>query len=516
MAKCHSPIELYLSCKNLRDTDWISKSDPFIVVFEGSRQIGRTETIKDDLNPDFSKPIRMLYEFERLQTLKFYARDCDEGGSYDDLGYIEATVGEIVCQGEVGVEKNIINGRGKMRVRAVNLESPENKTFIKIKCSAKNCDKKDGFLGFGSSDPFYEIWSGGALLLRSKTIMKNLNPVWNENLEFSKGRVQGGGIEIKVWDYDEGMANDHDLIGIAKIPDIETLSNGASYPLIHPKKKYKKKKTNSGTFHFDKLQITQKKSWLEHVQSGLRLNFSCAIDFTGSNGDPKFPQSLHYRSPQNTSPYSDALASVISIIQEYDDDKLFPCTGFGAKLPNGQYSDSFPLNLHTGQPCASLDEILHWYWECVRTIQLWGPTNFAPSINKILNELNPEGTEYQVLLIITDGVITDMPQTKRAIAAAQKLPVSIIIIGVGNADFSAMDELDSDGGDAFFSNIRDCVQFVGFNECAAKFNNRGLQRSASFVEKFHAVNEFVAAELLEELPMQVEKYMDLFKNSSSY
>ena len=46
--------------------------------------------------------------------------------------------------------------------------------------------------------------------------------------------------------------------------------------------------------------------------------------------------------------------------------------------------------------------------------------------------------DYTLLLIITDGVITDLEATKTAIVAASDLPLSIIIIGVGDADFSAM------------------------------------------------------------------------------
>ena len=43
--------------------------------------------------------------------------------------------------------------------------------------------------------------------------------------------------------------------------------------------------------------------------------------------------------------------------------------------------------------------------------------------------------EYYVLLMITDGVITDMEATKHAIVCASSTPLSIIIVGVGNDDF---------------------------------------------------------------------------------
>ncbi len=42
------------------------------------------------------------------------------------------------------------------------------------------------------------------------------------------------------------------------------------------------------------------------------------------------------------------------------------------------------------------------------------------------------GNLYNILLIITDGEIHDMPSTKDLIVRASKMPLSVIIIGVGN------------------------------------------------------------------------------------
>jgi hypothetical protein len=51
---------------------------------------------------------------------------------------------------------------------------------------------------------------------------------------------------------------------------------------------------------------------------------------------------------------------------------------------------------------------------------------------------------YHILLIITDGAIHDMQQTKDLVVECSLYPLSIIIIGVGGADFSNMIELDGD------------------------------------------------------------------------
>lgn len=83
-----------------------------------------------------------------------------------------------------------------------------------------------------------------------------------------------------------------------------------------------------------------------------------------------------------------------------------------------------------------------------------------------------------MLLIITDGVITDIDLTRAAIVKASCLPMSIIIVGVGNADFSAMQFLDSDDkllvsptGDVA---SRDIVQFVPFRDFQVSTRSKTL------------------------------------------
>ena len=58
--------------------------------------------------------------------------------------------------------------------------------------------------------------------------------------------------------------------------------------------------------------------------------------------------------------------------------------------------------------------VLAAYKSCLSRIQLYGPTNFAPTINHVANIARnyTDGSQYFILLIITDGIITDMPQTK--------------------------------------------------------------------------------------------------------
>lgn len=84
-----------------------------------------------------------------------------------------------------------------------------------------------------------------------------------------------------------------------------------------------------------------------------------------------------------------------------------------------------------------------------------------------------------------------MDQTRNAIVNASRLPMSIIIVGVGGADFSAMEFLDGDDGILRSATgeaaMRDIVQFVPFRQ----FQNVSLPTSGNTL--FFLRGRFVAS-----------------------
>lgn len=94
---------------------------------------------------------------------------------------------------------------------------------------------------------------------------------------------------------------------------------------------------------------------------------------------------------------------------------------------------------------------------------MMGPTKFAPIIKQFrrLVEDCRDPKMYFVAMIVTDGEIHDMAETITEIAYLSKnnLPISFVIIGVGNEDFSNMVRLDGDEL-AIEAGAHDIVQFV--------------------------------------------------------
>ncbi|KAJ1557760.1 Copine-8, partial [Nowakowskiella sp. JEL0078] len=211
----HTNIELRLSCQNLKNKDLFSKSDPQIVVFEFNpvrsplhagtllnsklsgderrtfwssssgpsdpnawREIGRTEVIRDDLNPKFITKISMPFIFEEMQLLRFVVLDIDSQAfrieDHDLLGVYEIPLSGIVSA--QGLKKPLLRGG---TISIVANEVSENKRNVNLQFSGRGLDKKDFF---GKSDPYYVIsriiGQHSVAVFKSEVIKKTLDPNW--------------------------------------------------------------------------------------------------------------------------------------------------------------------------------------------------------------------------------------------------------------------------------------------------------------------------------------------------
>jgi hypothetical protein len=247
-------------------------------------------------------------------------------------------------------------------------------------------------------------------------------------------------------------------------------------------------------------------SFISYLRSGMNINLTIGIDFTGSNGTYTDYRSYHYLN-NGMNDYEKAIRSCGDILAYYDDDQLFPVFGFGFLFKNpelnnnlgrGKYDKfNYPINRNESDPNIHLiDNVLVEYRNFITEIKLSGPTNFAPMIRDLNNEVKKNLSNgmvmgYNILLILTDGQIDDLQDTIDEMVEASFLPISVIIVGIGNGDFTSMDILDADENPLYDRRRRkadrDLVQFVPFNQ----FKNDPAK---------------LAEQVLEEIPRQVVEY----------
>ncbi|KAJ8017122.1 hypothetical protein DPEC_G00014480 [Dallia pectoralis] len=514
-------IEVTVSCRDLQDVDTFSKSDPVVVLYVQGigtkewREFGRTEVIDNTLNPNFVRKFFLDFFFEERQNLRFDVYNVDSRSSniskFDFLGQTFCTLGEIIGSTGGRLEKSLsgIPGKKLGSIIFVAEELSNCRDIATMQLCANKLDKKDFF---GKSDPFlvfYRSNEDGTFTICHKTeVVKNtLNPVWQPFTIPVRALCNGDydrTVKVDVYDWDRDGS--HDFIGefTTSYRDFSRGQNQFNvYEVLNPKKKGKKKKyINSGTVTLLSFKVESEYTFVDFIRGGTQLNFTVAIDFTASNGDPSQPTSLHYINPYQMNAYAMALKAVGEIIQDYDSDKMFPAYGFGAKLPpDGKTSHAFPLSGDNDNPnCVGIDGVLEAYFLSLRTVQLYGPTNFSPVITQVARSAQDvtDGSQYFVLLIITDGVISDMVQTKEAVVNAAALPMSIIIVGVGPAEFDAMEELDGDeirvSSRGRFAE-RDIVQFVPFRDYMDRPGNQVLSMAR------------LAKDVLAEIPDQLLGFM---------
>ncbi|XP_072316879.1 copine-4-like isoform X1 [Eucyclogobius newberryi] len=485
---CLTKVELRVTCKGVPDRDQRTKPDPCVVLNMPSHgqwvEVERSEVVLSSMNPSFSKVFTLDFHFEEVQRLRFDLLHIYGPQDSDFLGFVECTLAQIISQRKLS--KALLRPGGSVGKTVVTITAEEvtgNDDYIQLLFSARKLDDKDFFT---KSDPFLEIYRINddatlQLVYRTETVMNDLNPVWKSfkvSLNCLCSGDQHRKLQCTVWDWDSN--GKHDYIGEfeATFNEMRGASEGrqVQWPCVNHKYKVKKKNyKNSGIVILSQCKVIKMHSFLDYIMGGCQIQFTVAIDFTASNGDPGNSCSLHYIHPFQPNQYLKALEAVGQICQDYDSDKMFPAFGFGAKIPpNYKVSHDFPLNFNEEYPeCAGIQGVVQAYQSILPKLQLYGPTNISPIIQKVAltasqEQHTKEAMQYFVLLILTDGVVSDMADTREAIVQASQSPMSVIIIGVGSADFSDMRLLDGDDGGVLRSTrgqgvSRDIVQFVPFS-----------------------------------------------------
>ncbi|KAM3142687.1 hypothetical protein pb186bvf_005071 [Paramecium bursaria] len=480
-------IELQIHCRDLKDKDTFSKNNPQVVIyqkyiFNGVYKdwtiFGKTEVKLNDLNPNFQKVFVLDFIFEIKQPIRFEVRDVD-GDNFDDLGFCETTIGNMF-----GAQNQIlilpISKGGKLITQCdrgpVQNEQMTFKIKPKILKSLKWCGQPSTYLKFNrltqSRNKFFVLQTECA-----STKFPQFEPITTKKL--------GNNFLVEIYEADNKFVDDAEI-------DVDILKSGVA--------------TFTGQcgavqFVFEGLSYKQLPSFTDFLRGGTQLNLVVAVDFTCSNGDPRQPSSLHYIGGQNQ--YLKVINTVGEILIAYDYDKNIPCYGFGAvtAFPQLRSNDTLHCFPMSGDPNNSkaqgLEGIEALYKYSLSNVTLSGPTYFGPIISESIKlaqqNKQQEKDNYMVLVILTDGVITDLTKVEELIEQASFLPISIIIVGVGNDSFDMMRKLDGDDffpeGVSFYSGRRDLVQFVPF----LQFPNPQL----------------LAKELLHELPDQLTTYMEL-------
>ena len=509
-------VQLFISCRKLKDVETFSKSDPFVEVFYktavgGWIKLGQTEVIWDNLNPDFVKSFTVDYYFEEQMYLFFKVFDANIENGREvkglQLGEVECTLGEIAgAKGQQSIKTLRLPGEsrstGNIILRIEEITTVNNDE-VQISFRGRGLPNLGCWYAFHSFKPMFYLSrvmeSGMHQRVYCSEQSKGVNPSWTKVVKTMQELCNGDSNRPILFElYDHHRSGKHTMIGSFEFT-IKSLTedNKKSFDIVSPDKK----KKVSGVIEVVQIQHIPVYSFLDYIAGGCQINLLIAVDFTGSNGHPMAPTSLHFISPNGYNHYQSALHSVSEILLNYDSDKEVPLYGFGGKI-NRQVNHCFPLNFDNTNPAVSgLQGIMQAYKQALHSVELSGPTLFSHIIRTAVSmaehaQVNQYNQQYFILLILTDGEIHDMNETIDWIVRGSNSPLSIVIVGIGNENFKNMDVLDADDNPLVDSRgvkmARDIVQFVPYRN----FNN-----SPTALTK----------EVLAEIPREITNYFKIKK-----
>ena len=139
--------------------------------------------------------------------------------------------------------------------------------------------------------------------------------------------------------------------------------------------------------------------------------------------------------------------------------------GFGDVIT--QDSSVFNIKGEGRAAYSDFREVLVRYNEVVKDVVLSGPTSFAPIIRRSMRHVKESGNKFHILVIIADGQMEVEGPTVSAIIEASKLPLSIVLVGVGDGPWDIMEEFDDHLPGRKFDNF----QFVDFHSSTKEAKN---------------------------------------------
>lgn len=402
--------------------------------------------------------------------------DYDDVNEKEEIGKTEFELGNVVSHLSRGLTIDIKQKgktRGKLKVKATKNELEHFEYYFDIKV-----DGVKDIEVFSKTDPMVSIFAPASKDLTSKNftncdwverhvtewVKDDLNPNFKpfkiKVSRLNKG-LEDAPLKWKLLDYSKKGI--HDVVGELQLSISQLLCGQREFEF-----KCKKGK-NVGRLIFQKFEKHRAFTLTDYINAGLHMSLCCAYDFTQANGEHGSDNYLHNIDSQQNNLYEKVTHVVGNILRYYDTDNMIPCYAFGFSAPNigvNEIAHAYPLNGNFQLPhIKGFENIIPAYRQFAPNALPGSQCKLSPILNQAVGAYTAVYKQnkylYNIMLFIMAGEVSDKQETIDAIKKARHLPLSIIIVALGDKpDNGFLHHLD----DETFKEGRDIVQYVHFSK----------------------------------------------------
>ena len=462
-------IQLIFCARKLENVDGIfDKSDPQATLYEQLpetrwAEVGKTELIQNDLNPNFSLPVILNYTPEKNQVVRVDINDLDDGKPTLIGGLTTELKVILEADQKEGFTAKLMNKKNKP-TGLINIKYSIIEKFIPDYVFNVKAAKIENTEWFSKSDPFLTFSrpmkhyakenankipkNGWILVHRTNHFADNLNPDF-EPFEFSSARFCYSDldclIKLQIWDYSK--KGNHELISTGDFTLRQIVSGK-----IKQIKTFNASGNAAGTIIVESLTKIQA-SLGSIVETGIELDFVFGVDFSGSNGRRDDAHHRH-RIVEADGEAGDGEKTVEmnvyqKLLKVFEDLLKSSHTGgrleayaFGCRSPSKGFFSPYEL-IPLGENQGVIDgygAFLGSYNNSAGHLEPAGPTTFTGVLQKAIENAyksRERGAtkKYNLVVYITDGCPVDEDEFIDALIEASTLPISVIFVGVGEANF---------------------------------------------------------------------------------
>ncbi|CEF71618.1 C2 domain and Copine domain-containing protein [Strongyloides ratti] len=502
------PMESYSGCKIV---GFIGTSNDF-------RKFYDTDVFFNNINPVFNHKSSIIYHFEGRQKLQFFIYSANPVTKEENflIGKAIFNLHDLLLLGGVGTAKidrdptkiDQKQATSQICVR-IHKSKKELATLIKFKASGLSSQNSYPLNPYFTVQIFDKEEPTNIILLhKSEIIRGSQSPNWKSFITLTKylNLYKESMIKINVFNYNPNTMDS--LIGSFNTTFFQLVQGQALKFSLNSITGAKLNDMTIDVIEFKPYEMTSFSDLI--LKDKLRIHCTIGIDFTAFNGPIEDPYSCHHFQDGERNDYQKILQNIFEDLSNCDLSRKVCVFGFGGRNKKSQLtSHLMPLECEKNKKpyFVTIDSLLNTYEKFLNENVLSTPCDFSDIIHQVkgmakASKKNCKNENiYFLLIILTRGCVKNNKKIIDAIVGCSILPLSIVVIPVGNIKYSLSNIYEAEFNNIFLPQIKDSD------------NNPLLREVITIVNSSIINNCQLSQYILQHIPRHVESWSNNFSSN---